>query len=261
MMSGETSITPIILTFNEEANLRRSLESLQWASRVVIVDSGSSDGTKEIAASFANVAWFEHPFTTYAAQWTWATTNTAIQSTYVLALDADMIITEQLARELRELAKTGAVNGGIIPFIYAMQGHALRASILRPQPRFLRLGHFSILDSGHNNEFVIEGPAARLTGTIIHDDRKSADRWLDSQFRYSRQDLPRLVAEPKRKGLKTWIRTRFWFTPWIVGAIVYLRCGGPFGGRAGRKYALERAIYEALLQYRYVDHQLRTDQP
>ena len=39
-------ITPVVLTFNEEANLRRNLDSLQWAERVVIVDSGSTDADR-----------------------------------------------------------------------------------------------------------------------------------------------------------------------------------------------------------------------
>src|SRR5713226_37901 len=50
-------ITPVVLTFDEEANLRRNLDSLQWAERVVILDSGSTDATEAIAHSYANVTW------------------------------------------------------------------------------------------------------------------------------------------------------------------------------------------------------------
>ena len=38
------AVTPLVLTYNEEANIRRVLESLQWAKRIIVVDSGSTDG-------------------------------------------------------------------------------------------------------------------------------------------------------------------------------------------------------------------------
>ena len=46
-------VTPVILTFNERENIDRTLSALHWASDVVVLDSGSSDGTTEIAVSFA----------------------------------------------------------------------------------------------------------------------------------------------------------------------------------------------------------------
>ncbi|MEM6573494.1 MAG: glycosyltransferase, partial [Pseudomonadota bacterium] len=44
-----SDVTPLLLTFNEEANLDRTLGALAWASRIVLVDSGSTDGTLDIA--------------------------------------------------------------------------------------------------------------------------------------------------------------------------------------------------------------------
>ena len=55
-------ITPIVLTYNEAPNIRRTLDSLRWAERVVVVDSGSKDGTEEIAKSFSNVVWYVRNF-------------------------------------------------------------------------------------------------------------------------------------------------------------------------------------------------------
>ena len=47
-------ITPLVLTYNEEANIGRLLESLAWAKRVVVIDSESTDGTRKIVSQFAN---------------------------------------------------------------------------------------------------------------------------------------------------------------------------------------------------------------
>ena len=63
------NITPVILTFNEEPNIEATLSSLSWARKIVVVDSGSSDRTAEIARSFGNVWWFVRTFDSHAAQW------------------------------------------------------------------------------------------------------------------------------------------------------------------------------------------------
>ena len=51
-----SEITPMILTYNEEANLRTTLEQLNWASSILVVDSFSTDATLTIAAEFAKFA-------------------------------------------------------------------------------------------------------------------------------------------------------------------------------------------------------------
>src|SRR4051812_31140962 len=84
------SVTPFILTYNEEPNLERTLESLRWAARVVVVDSGSTDRTRTIAERFPNVAWFERRFDDFEGQSRFAIDKTGIDTEYVLALDADM---------------------------------------------------------------------------------------------------------------------------------------------------------------------------
>ncbi|HEX9555678.1 MAG TPA: glycosyltransferase, partial [Reyranella sp.] len=65
-------ITPVILTYNEAANIGRSLERLTWARQVVIVDSGSTDETLSIAGRYANVRTVYRPFDTHARQWRFA---------------------------------------------------------------------------------------------------------------------------------------------------------------------------------------------
>ena len=66
------NITPVILTYNEEPNIGPTLASLEWASRVVVVDSGSTDRTAEIARSFPNAAWYVRSFDSHRAQWSYA---------------------------------------------------------------------------------------------------------------------------------------------------------------------------------------------
>jgi len=89
-----------MIAMNEEANLRRTLESVKWADEIVVVDSGSRDRTIEIAQSFGAKASF-HAFGGHGEQ-----KNVALDlctSDWTLLLDADEVLTPELQREIQEL--------------------------------------------------------------------------------------------------------------------------------------------------------------
>ena len=80
-------VTPFVLTRDEEPNIRRSLDGLRWANRVLVVDSGSSDRTLEIARGYPNVDVRTRAFDSFAGQSEWALGQ--IATPWALALDAD----------------------------------------------------------------------------------------------------------------------------------------------------------------------------
>src|SRR5258708_20253417 len=126
-------ITPVVLTYDEEANLRRNLDSLKWAERVVIVDSGSTDATEAIARSYANVTWHTRPFDSFRAQWEYAIHQTDITTEYVLALDCDMEVSAKLLEEIAAAFLGGNYDGGLMPIDYRYYGPSLAPSH-RPPP-------------------------------------------------------------------------------------------------------------------------------
>src|SRR5437870_54166 len=71
-------ITPVLLTYNEELNISRTLSRIGWAKDIVVVDSGSTDGTLEMLAKFSNVRIFKRSFDTHASQWRYAIEQTGI---------------------------------------------------------------------------------------------------------------------------------------------------------------------------------------
>lgn len=97
-----TSVAVVILTYNESMHLARALESVKAiASEVFVIDSGSNDGTADIAIS-RGAQVLVHPFVNQAKQFQWAMDNAPITAPWVLRLDADEIIEADLAREIAE---------------------------------------------------------------------------------------------------------------------------------------------------------------
>src|SRR6266699_2830500 len=96
-------ITPLILTYNEAPNIRRTLEQLRWARDIVVVDSFSDDETLEIVSSFPQARVFQRQFDSFASQCNFGLRETGIDSEWVLSLDADYILTPELIKEMAAL--------------------------------------------------------------------------------------------------------------------------------------------------------------
>jgi len=100
MKNNITSLTAIVLTFNEEMHLERCLKSLsKVCQEIVVVDSFSSDKTKEIALKYKS-RFYENPFINHASQLNWAINNTNFKTDWVIRVDADEYIDEELQDEI-----------------------------------------------------------------------------------------------------------------------------------------------------------------
>ena len=110
-------ITTIVLTFNEEKNIAECLESLNnFFDEIIIVDSGSTDNTLEIAKKYTDKI-YSHPFENYSIQRNWALSNLPIDNEWILNLDSDHRVTPELIYELKSLFEKGLskdINGFLI---------------------------------------------------------------------------------------------------------------------------------------------------
>ena len=93
-MLAET--TPLLLTYDEMPNLERTFAPLAWAKRIVVVDSGSTDGTREWLAKDPRVHVYVRPFDEHALQLEFGLRETGIDREWVLALDADHVLTPEV---------------------------------------------------------------------------------------------------------------------------------------------------------------------
>src|SRR5438034_9012697 len=101
------SLTALILTYNEQENIRRTLEAVAWAPKAIVVDSFSTDRTLEIARSFPNVQIVQRVFDTHANQWNAGLDR--IDTEWTLTLDADYVLTAELQEEIKKLEHASAL--------------------------------------------------------------------------------------------------------------------------------------------------------
>lgn len=239
------AITPVLLTFNEAPNIRRTLAPLDWARDIVAVDSGSTDGTLDILREHPRVRVFHRPFGSHARQWHYAITQTGIATDWVLRLDADYLLSPELVEEIAALDPAAPVDAYRISFGYAVSGRPLRASLYPANTVLFRRGAVEVFDEGHTERWRVRGRVARLRGRIVHDDRKSVESWVGAQARYMGRELAHLKSA--RPGLKRWLRRAPPLMPLAVFAYCLFGKGLIFGGRAGLAYALQRLIAESIL--------------
>jgi glycosyltransferase involved in cell wall biosynthesis len=245
-------ITPLILTYNEAPNIARVLQGLSWANEVVVVDSFSTDDTRKIAASFPNVRIVQRMFDSHKTQWEFGLRETQIKTEWVLALDADYIVTADLINEMREL-QTDSVVGYRARFVYCISGKPLRSGIYPPVTVLYRRSAANYIQDGHTQRVSLEGRVEDLRAPLLHDDRKPLRRWLQSQARYAKLEVEKLrVMNPAKLGLVD--RVRCW--PFVAPPVALFYCliirGGVRDGWQGFYYAFQRGTAELMLSLYWI---------
>ena len=251
-------ITPLIITFNEAPNIRRTLDKLAWARRIVIVDSSSTDETVAIAKSFPQVEVIAHPFSDFASQCNFGLAQ--VTTPWALSLDADYELSDALVQELRSLASPVDVAGYRARFVYRIHGHPLRGSLYPPRTVLYRKDPAKYYNEGHGHRVTVDGRIADLAGVIFHDDRKPLARWFASQQRYAREEADYLLGAPAGTLSRAdRLRRRGW--PMPLGILFYALIvkGCLFDGWPGWYYALQRLVAESLIALELLERRLRRD--
>lgn len=241
-------ITPLILTYNEAPNIARALAGLSWAKEIVVLDSFSDDETVAIAKSFVNVRVLQRAFDNHRNQWEFGLKETGITTPWVLALDADYVVSRELVAEIERLRPEPGTVGYRGKFIYCINGKRLRSGIYPPVTVLYLRDAATYVQDGHTQRVALQGTIEELRAPLMHDDRKSFRRWLRSQGRYTELEAQKL-ADADAAKLNLQDRLRRWCV--VVPPAMFVYClivrGGILDGWQGFYYAFQRTVAEVML--------------
>ncbi len=246
-------ITPLILTYNEAPNIQRTLDHLTWAKNIIVIDSYSTDTTLEILNSYTQVQVFKRKFDTHAQQWNYGLEQ--VRSPWVLSLDADYIVTEELVAEMSALPVDGIIDGYFVQFKYCVLGKPVRNTrILPPRQVLFRKSKAIYIDDGHTQILQQTGKSTLLSAYIYHDDRKPLSRWLWSQERYTVLECKKILETPWNE--LDWvdrIRRQKILAPLMVLIYCLIIEGWIFYGWRGWYYVFQRVLAETILALRLME--------
>lgn len=240
-----------ILAKNEEPNIGRSLDALTALGvETIVLDSGSTDRTIELASGYESVRVEPYVYKTHLAAYDEISLRRAHSNEFAIVLDADMIVTPELFREASTLSDDPAVGVIVAPITMCSEGHRLRHGSLCPPKPFAWRGGTSHFEAVGHAERVRAGVGVSLTrAALIHDDRKDYESYLKSQLRYGKS----LIERGGASNLSWRDRLRV-NSPLMVAAtpiFSYFFRLGFLSGKPGLIYALDRLVAEAI-QYRQI---------
>jgi glycosyltransferase involved in cell wall biosynthesis len=241
------TVSVVLITLNEAANLPRTLASVRWASEIVIVDSGSTDRTLEIARA-AGARVFTEAWKGFGAQ-----KNAAIghaTGEWILSLDADEEVSPQLAQEIQALlAGRPTFAAYRIPRLNHFLGRPLKHGGYWPDPklRLFRRGAAQFKESAVHETMELSGdsagPAGTLSGHLIHHCYPALEDYIEHTNRYSALGAQMLVETgraPRSWGGLVWNAV---LNPAATFVYNYVFRGGFLDGREGLLQHLNHSMY------------------
>ena len=267
-------ISVIILTRNEENDLPRCLDSLRWCNDVHVVDSGSSDGTVNLARKYgARIQ--ENPFSSFGVQRNWTLDHCDPKHAWILFLDADEVANEEFVKAMTRAAGEApdSTAGFYCCWKFIFEGRWLKRcdSFPKWQFRLMRKGRARFTDFGHGQkEAEVKGNLQYLPIPYDHHAlSKGFGPWLDRHNRYATQEAAMRLDAPivwrnafsahgsiRNQALKPIVsRVPGW--PLIRFCMTYFLALGFLEGRPGFIYCVNLAYYEFLIRIKMREEKAR----
>jgi glycosyltransferase involved in cell wall biosynthesis len=255
-------VTVIVLTRDEERNIGSCLASLTPAAQVVVVDSGSTDATKEVVLEHG-VQVIDRAWLGYARQRNWALEQPAVAHEWVLFVDADERVPQEAWVEIAEFLASPTGNAGSFRRSVIFLGRELRHGGFESARvvRLLRRGRASYADRPVHEHPIVNGKIHRFSSRLLHNDGRAFEAWLARHNQYSSLEaearLKRSSSDqwsPSGRGvrLKEALRRKIWpnlpFRPLLLFLYVYVIRVGFLDGLAGLRIAALYGFQELCVQ-------------
>lgn len=208
-MNEKTPLSLIILTYNEEENIEYCLQSVSsWIDEIIIIDSNSTDKTIEICKKYTNKI-FTHKFENQAKQFNWALDNVPIKNNWVMRLDADESVTNELSVEIQNFFKEYEINKqSNITGIYLNRRVYFMGKWIKHGDYYpIWLLRIFQKDKGQYEEITEEhimlssGKAIKLKNDFIDNNRKGLSFWTEKHSNWAIGEMYDTLALMENKKL------------------------------------------------------------
>ena len=247
MLANGTTVSVAMIARNEEGNLPRTLESLRWVDEVVIVDSGSTDRTPEIAREFGAKHSFNRDFRGHAEQ-----KNVAIRrctGDWILLLDADEVVSPELAAELQRVLLKPEHEAYWIPRLNLFLRRWMRHGGLYPDEklRLFKRGVAMVEEgAGPHGTPVYSASKGVLRGALMHYGYPDFTLYMDHMNEYSTDGVEALL---KKRNSPAGLMLHALLNPVVAFLKGYGLKAGFLDGVEGLIFHLNHAVY---VHWKYV---------
>ncbi|MGB6977450.1 MAG: glycosyltransferase family 2 protein [Gammaproteobacteria bacterium] len=199
-MPDMNTLSVIIITRNEAADIRYCLESVKWANEIIVLDSGSSDQTVAICREYTAKV-FSTDWPGYGIQ-----KNRALQyatSEWVLSLDADERVSDDLRHQIQTAITQNTSDAYAIPFQSRFCGQVIKWGAWRSEKhvRLFKRSQGKFSDAIVHEKLLINGQIGQLTAPILHDSYKNFEEVLEKMNCYSTYGAELRLQQGNRGGL------------------------------------------------------------
>lgn len=238
-----------IITLNEEANLARTLASVSWADEIIVVDSGSTDRTAEIARTY-NARVIEHLWTGFAAQKNFALSQCT--GDWILSLDADEELSTELQFQMQNLLMSKpAADAYFLKRRNLFLGRWIKRGGFYPDPKlrlfrraaanFVRTPHFE--ERPVHETIVFNGISGTLDYDLIHHAYPTLSTYIEHMDRYSSLGADLLIGKKRTSRNILSFLFNVWFVPQLTFIWNYVFRLGFLDGREGLLLHLYHGMY------------------
>lgn len=264
------SVSVLILTLNEEANLLRCLKAVNWSDDIVVFDSYSSDKTVQVAKEFGARV-IQRKFDNWSDHQNWAVKNIIFKNKWVYYTDADEQCDEKLKTELLQISD---ISENFSAFQLRRKDYFMGKWLKHAQlyPTWItrvfipeRIRYERLV----NPIAVVDGYTGQLKGHIIHYPfSHGISHWYERHNKYSDMEAKELATEiaknidwsglackdaaRRRKALKA-VAYKLPFRPILMWLYIVFFRGAFLDGNAGIKYSFMRMTYEYMIDLKVLE--------
>ena len=276
-------IDVMAIVHNEALNLPYCLNAMHgWTNKIFVIDSGSTDGTQDIARSF-NAQVVDHEWEGYGRQKNWGLANLPFESDWILIVDADEVVTAPLRKHLDQISgkqpKQVRENGFFINRLSIFMGQPIRHCGYFPNwnMRFFKRGQGVYEDREVHEHIIIDDPVGYIKEPMLHHDRRGVEHYVAKHNRYSTLEARSIYRDMTTpRGLSAVVnvpaetRRRRWLKRHVMPSIpfagmwrflyMYVIRLGVLDGRVGFQFSAFISQYDSMVSLKLRELRRRVSQ-